>query len=95
MLTAFASIIPLRSKLNLFGRYNFSPSNFDQRGPFFSSGRVLSATNSMSSSVHTGTIGLTQIISPEISNEVRANYSNHRIGIDFFMDDFGGAVATS
>ncbi|HEU4769039.1 MAG TPA: TonB-dependent receptor, partial [Pyrinomonadaceae bacterium] len=64
----------LRSKLNLFGRYNYSPSTSDQRGPFFSSGRVLSATNSMSSSVHTGTVGFTQIISPEINNEVRANY---------------------
>lgn len=82
----------LRSKLNLFGRYNFSPSNLDQRGPVFSSGRVLSATNSMQSSVHTGTVGLTHLISPEISNEVRANYSNHRVGIDFVMDDFGGAV---
>ena len=82
----------LKSKLNLFGRYNYSPSNLDQRGPVFTSGRVLSATNSLSSSVHTGTIGLTQMISAEISNEVRANYSNHRIGIDFVMDDFGGAV---
>ena len=82
----------LRSRLNLFGRYNFSPSNMDQRGPFFSSGRVLSATNSLSSAVHTGTVGLTQMISPEVSNEVRANYSNHRIGIDFVMDNFGGAT---
>src|SRR6185369_6354237 len=82
----------LRSKLNVFGRYNFSPSNFDQRGPVFSSGRVLSVVNSLSSSVHTATVGLTQIISPEISNEVRANYSNHRVGIDFVMDDFGGAT---
>lgn len=82
----------LRSKLNVFGRYNYSPSELDQRGPSFSSGRVLSTTNSLSSSVHTGTIGLTQLISPEISNEIRANYSNHRVGIDFVMDDFGGAV---
>jgi hypothetical protein len=82
----------LRSKLNVFGRYNFSPSSLDQRGPFFSSGRVLSAVNSLSSSVHTATAGLTQIINPEISNEVRANYSNDRVGIDFVMDDFGGAV---
>lgn len=82
----------LRSKLNLFGRYNYSPSKMDQRGPLFSSGRVLSATNSLSSSVHTGTIGLTQIINPDISNEVRVNYSNHRVGIDFVMDDFGGAA---
>jgi hypothetical protein len=82
----------LRSKLNVFGRYNFSPSNLDQRGPVFTSGRVLSTTNSLSSAVHTGTIGLTQMLSPEISNEVRANYSNHRISIDFVMDDFGGAT---
>lgn len=82
----------LPSRLNLFGRYNFSPSSTDQRGPVFSSGRVLSTTNSLSSSVHTATFGLTQMISPEISNEVRANYSNHRIGIDFVMDDFGGAI---
>ncbi|HEX5891148.1 MAG TPA: carboxypeptidase regulatory-like domain-containing protein [Pyrinomonadaceae bacterium] len=84
-----------RPTLNLFGRYNYSPSNMDQRGPLFSSGRVLSATNSLSSTVQTGTIGLTQIISPEISNEVRANYSNHRIGIDFVMDNFGGATPPS
>src|SRR6185369_1778235 len=82
----------LGPKLNLFGRYNYSPSNLEQRGPFFSSGRVLSTTNSMSSAVHTATVGLTQMITPEISNEVRANYSNHRIGIKFVMDDFGGAV---
>lgn len=82
----------LQPRLNLFGRYNFSPSELDQRGPIFSSGRVLSATNSLSSSVHTGTVGLTQMIRPEISNELRANYSNHRVGINFIMDDFGGAV---
>jgi hypothetical protein len=82
----------VNSKLNLFGRYNYSPSGLDQRGPVFSSGRVLSTTNSLSSSVHTGTVGLTQLIKPAISNEVRLNYSNHRIGIKFVMDDFGGAV---
>lgn len=82
----------VNSKLNLFGRYNYSPSGLDQRGPVFSSGRVLSSTNSLSSSVHTGTIGLTQLIKPSISNEARLNYSNHRVGIKFVMDNFGGAV---
>ncbi len=80
------------SKLSLFGRYNYSPSSLDQRAPFFSSGRVLSTTNSLSSSVHTGTAGLTQIIKPGISNEALVNYSNHRINIKFVMDDFGGAA---
>ena len=82
----------LNSKLSLFGRYNYSPSSLDQRGPFFTSGRVLSTTNSLSSSVHTGTVGLTQLITPGISNEVRLNYSNHRVSIKFVLDNFGGAV---
>jgi Carboxypeptidase regulatory-like domain/TonB dependent receptor len=80
------------SKISLFGRYNYSPSSLDQRGPFFSSGKVLSTTNSVSTSIHTFTAGLTHLIDPSISNEVRLNYSNDRIKIDFAMDDFGGAV---
>ena len=82
----------LTSKVSLFGRYNFSPSRVEQRGPFFSSGRVLSTTNKVAASIHTFTAGLTQLITPEISNEVRANYSNNRVTIDYAMDDFGGAV---
>ena len=49
------------SKVSLFGRYNFSPSSVAQRGPFFSSGRVLSTTNKVSASMHTFTAGLTQL----------------------------------
>ena len=79
-------------KLTLFARYNYSPSSLDLRGPFFSSGNVLSTTNSVSSSIHTFTAGLTQLLSPTIGNEVRANYSNHRIIIRYALDDFGGAV---
>ena len=81
----------VNSKISLFGRYNYSPSNLDQRSPPFA-GPVLSMTNSLSSTVHTMTVGSTQLIKPRISNEVRANYSNHRIGIKWIMDDFGGAV---
>src|SRR6267142_960635 len=80
----------INSKLNLFGRYNSSPSSLDQRGPFppFA---VLSTTQSLSSSVHTLTTGLTHLIKPRISNEVRANYSNHRVGTKLFLDNFGRA----
>src|SRR5262249_26544488 len=81
----------LNSKMSLFGRYNYSPSSTDQRSPPFA-GPILSMTNSLSSTVHTLTAGFTQLIKPSISNEVRANYSNHRIGIKWVMDDFGGAV---
>src|SRR5262249_21135550 len=82
----------LSSKLALFGRYNYSPSSLDQRGPPFTAGSVLSMTQSLSSSVQTGTIGLTALITPGISNEVRANYSNHRVGTKTKLDNFGGAA---
>jgi hypothetical protein len=82
----------INSKLNLFGRYNYSPSSLDQRGPLLSPALVLSLTQSLSSSVQTATTGLTEIVTPGISNEIRANYSNHRVATAYAMDNFGGAV---
>jgi hypothetical protein len=82
----------VNAKVNVFGRYNYSPSSLDQRGGTFSSGAVLSATSSLSSAVHTTTIGATQILGQASSNELRANFSSHRVGINYRMDDFGGAV---
>lgn len=81
----------LTSKLNLFGRYNYSPSDSMQRAPPLA-GAVLSSTQILSAAAHTGTIGLAWLITPRISNELRANYSNDRIGTRFQQDDFGGAV---
>jgi Carboxypeptidase regulatory-like domain/TonB dependent receptor-like, beta-barrel len=78
--------------LSVFGRYNHSPSSVGQRGSTFSSGPVLSMTSSVSSVVHTLTTGFTQVITPTISNEARANYSQHTVGVSYAMDDFGGAV---
>jgi hypothetical protein len=49
-------------------------------------------TEPLSSSVQTGTVGLNQIITPRISNEIRANYSNDRVGAKYSLDHFGGAV---
>jgi hypothetical protein len=82
----------INPKLNLFGRYNVSPSSFDQRGWLPAPFTVLSTTQSMSSSVQTVTIGLTQLIKPELSNEMRANYSSHRVGTKLTLDNFGGAM---
>jgi hypothetical protein len=82
----------INSKLTLFSRYNYSPSSLDQRGPLLSTALVLSMTEAVSSSVHTLTTGLTQLIKPGISNEFRANYSNHSVGTKYSLDNFGGAV---
>ena len=78
----------INASLSLFGRYNYSPSNTDVRNPF----GVLSGTQSLDSSVQTFTLGLTYAITPRLSNELRANYSNDRVGSHFDLDNFGGAV---
>jgi len=79
----------VNSKLTLFGRYNYSPSSAVQRGPTASS---LSTTESLSSSVHTITLGLTQLLRAHTSNEIRMNYSNHRVSSTYALDHFGGAT---
>jgi carboxypeptidase family protein len=81
----------LNSKLSLFGRYNYSPSNTEQRGPFAPTS-VLSTTQSTSFSIQTFTVGLTEIINQRMSNEVRVNYGNDRVGTKYGLDNFGGAV---
>jgi hypothetical protein len=81
----------INSKFSFFARYNYSPSDLDQRGAPFTL-TALSTRDLDDSAVHTFTVGLTQLIKPAISNEVRANYSNHRLGTAFDLDDFGGAA---
>jgi hypothetical protein len=82
----------LNRKMNLFGRYNYSPSHLDQRGGFPAPYSVLSIRNLESSSIQTLTLGSNQLITPGISNEIRANYSNHRLATKFIADNFGAAV---
>ena len=82
----------VNSKVHLFGRYNYSPSGLDQRAPDSFFGNTLSTTQAISSTVHTVTAGLTELITPDISQEVRVNYSNQRVGTEYNLDGFGGAV---
>ena len=85
----------VNSKTALFARYNSSPSSFSERGPLGPPFTVLSESEPISSSVQTLTLGLTELIKPEISNEVRANYSNQRISESYTLDRLGGAVPLS
>jgi hypothetical protein len=82
----------VNSKVSLFGRYNYSPSNLTERAPALAPTVVLSLTEPNSTSVQTGTIGSTQLISPTMSNEFRANYSMDRFNGRYVTDNFGGAV---
>jgi hypothetical protein len=82
----------INAKTSVFARYNYSPSSIEQRGPALSFGSVLSATEVASYSVQTFTVGLTEIFNQAISNEIRVNYSNNRVGIRYALDPFGGAI---
>jgi hypothetical protein len=79
-------------RFHLFGRYNDSPSSLQQRPtPVFST-PALSGVQSVESSVHTLTIGVTQLIRGAMSHDVRLNYSSQRLATKFGVDSFGGAV---
>src|SRR6267154_1874511 len=94
MLNAYAIRVDhvINSKFSLFGRYNYSPSSLDLRGFIPPPYTVLSTTELLSSSEQTLTVGLTDLIKPGISNEVRANYGNDRVSTKLVSDNFGGAV---
>ncbi|HEY6252853.1 MAG TPA: TonB-dependent receptor [Candidatus Angelobacter sp.] len=75
--------------LNIFGRYDYSPSNIDQRGAF---GSVLSGVESSRIKVQTGTAGSTWAISPQTVDELRVNYSTVSGSGAQLLDNFGGAI---
>jgi Carboxypeptidase regulatory-like domain/TonB dependent receptor len=76
----------INSKLSLFARYNYAPSQVvTPAGP-------LSQTVLFSADTQTFTLGLTAALSQKIGNELRANYSNYRSGQVDHLTNFGGAV---
>ena len=63
----------LNDRLNLFGRYDYSPSELTQRGL---SGLSLSTVVPTTITTQTGTVGATWAISPVAANDFRFNYSS-------------------
>jgi hypothetical protein len=83
----------LRDKLNLFGRYNYSPSTLSQRG---SSGQfALSTVASTRITTQTATLGTSWLMSPTFTNDFRFNYSRTNASGDQKLDSFGGAAPLS
>lgn len=78
-----------RERLALFGRFNYSPSELLQRGPNLSSLNTISPTRI---TIQTATVGVTWLISPRATNDLRFNYSRANASSSFHSDDFGGAV---
>lgn len=80
-----------RDKLNLFGRYSYSPSRLKDRGVGSSLSEVL-PTEMM---LQTVTTGATWTFNPTLTNDLRFNYSAANAGQSAILDDFGGAVPIS
>ncbi|MGA8429229.1 MAG: TonB-dependent receptor [Candidatus Sulfotelmatobacter sp.] len=78
----------LRDKLNVFGRYNYSPSTITQRG----STVALSSVSPTRITTQTGTVGVAWAISNLAANDFRFNYSSTNSSSSYYLDNFGGAA---
>jgi len=76
-------------KLTLFGRYNQSPSQTTQRAV---SNRSVNNLAESRFKTQTLTVGATQVFTPTVSNEIRANYTKSEGASFLSLDEFGGAV---
>jgi hypothetical protein len=81
----------LSQKLSLFGRYNYSPSDFVVRGTSIGVG-ALNDLQRFRIVTQTGTVGSTWNITPILSNDLRFNYSHTSATSNYFMDSLGGGV---
>jgi Carboxypeptidase regulatory-like domain/TonB dependent receptor len=79
------------NRWQLFGRYNNSPSKISQRAIFATANSIQDAT----SDTQTVTVGLTGVLSPRFSNDLRFNYSRNEAGSRYRLDNFGGAIVPS
>jgi hypothetical protein len=81
----------LTPKITIFGRYSDSPSNMHARGSLtfdsnYSNVRVADYRT------QTATVGSNQTLTPQLTNELRFNYSRSRAHSFSTMDNFGGAT---
>jgi len=79
----------LTNKLNIFGRYNYSPSELIQRGGVT---LALSSVEPTRTTTQTGTAGVTWFLSTLAENDFRFNYSSTDSSASQHLDNFGGAV---
>jgi len=81
----------LGDKIAFFGRYNYSPSEFVDRGGS-SELSALSVVQPVHITVQTATFGVNWAGSSQIVNDLRVNYSRTNADSYYFMDSFGGAM---
>lgn len=78
------------SNWTFFGRYNHAPSASETR----SSGN-LSTIQTLSVRTRTATVGLTGLLTPRLTNELRVNYSHNGGASALDQESFGGSIPTT
>jgi hypothetical protein len=79
----------LTKSWNIFGRYNYSPSNAVERG---AAGLTANTVFVVHTSTTTGTVGATWTKSSNIVNEIRFNYTHSGGGTYAYEDTYGGGA---
>jgi hypothetical protein len=79
----------LAPRITIFGRYSDAPSSLAQRAV---NAFEYSDVANTKYRTQTATVGSTQTLTPQLTNEVRFNYSRSAAHTFFTLDDFGGAT---
>ena len=75
-------------RVSIFGRYNYAPSEDEQRARFCAASCVADLTFK----TETLTVGSTQILTSKLTNDLRVNFSKSKVNQTYFLDNFGGAI---
>ena len=86
--TSFRIDQHLSNRLTLFGRFDYSPSEINQRAVFATPNAVTVSP----ALTRTVTIGATATIRSNLVNDVRFNQSRSEFGATNYVDTYGGAV---
>jgi TonB dependent receptor len=78
----------VRNRLTVFGRFDYAPSEIQQRAVFTTPNDVTVSP----ALTRTLTLGTTAILRANIVNDVRFNQSRAEFGARTFLDSYGGAV---
>ena len=78
----------ISDKVSIFGRYNYAPSEDEQRARFCAASCVADLTFK----TETLTVGSTQVFTSKLTNDLRVNFSKSKVNQTYFIDNFGGAI---
>jgi len=82
-------------KTTIFGRYNYAPSNLDQRSGISTQEWNYNTIQRTNYLTETLSLGSSQALTSHLTNEFRFNYSRSRSRAQYVLDDFGGGVPPS